>query len=185
MIKHLLNRKQLVPLFFVLIVSSGCGNKYEMTNSVPEAIDVTEYIESGEFYPDSCDGRLDKLIKTHPRTLDQSYEVELQKKLNHWKNEYNNWLKENSRDTIVFEINNIVSNTSYQYSYFITDDPIDVYRTDTEIELNEIKKFSFFIRIDKAGNIFSDYKEDGWIFNNCDSINSIIQNIYSPDIETR
>ena len=149
-----------------------------MTNAIPETIDVTEFIESGEYYPDSCEGRLNKLVKVRPRKLDQTYENELQKKMSQWRNEYNDWLKKNKRDTVFFKVENLVGKTTYQYSSFMTNQPLDVYRTDTDIELNGIKNFRFFIEIDNAGNIFSDYQDNGWVYDNCDSINSVVQNIY-------
>ena len=149
-----------------------------MTNTLPETIDVTNYIESDQFRPDSCEGRLDRLIKKKPLPLNSSYENQLQDKLEKWKTEYNNWLTENNRKIIDFNIPDLVHKTKYQYSYFQTHDPIDVYRTDLGIDINGNKAFKLFICIDNDGKIYSDYKEDGWIINSCDSVNSIIQDIY-------
>lgn len=149
-----------------------------MTNMLPETIDVTSYIESGLFRPDSCEGKLDRLINQKPLVLNDNYENILQGKLVKWKNEYNSWLLKHNRGTINFTVDKLVSKTKYQYSYFITDEPIDVYRTDLGIEINGNKDFKLFIGLDKNGKIYSDYKEDGWIINSCDSVNSIIQNIY-------
>ncbi len=149
-----------------------------MTNMLPETIDVTSYIENGQFRPDSCEGRLDRLIKQKPMVLNDSYENGLQDKLIKWKAEYNNWLLKHNRDTINFTIEKLVSKTKYQYSYFQTDEPIDVYRTDLGVEINDNNDFKLFIGLDKNGKIYSGYKEDGWIINTCDSVNSIIQNIY-------
>jgi hypothetical protein len=145
---------------------------------LPETIDVTSYVESGQFRPDSCEGRLDRLIKQNPIVLNGSYETDLQDKLSKWKSEYNSWLLKHNRDTIVFSIDGLANKSKYQYSYFVTDEPIDVYRTDLDIEINGNKNFKLFIRLDKNGRIYSDYKEEGWVSNSCDSVNSITQNIY-------
>ncbi len=172
--------RQLIYISTILLTFQSCRHqvKYEMMNMTPEPIDVTNYIESGEFLPDSCEGRLDRLIKVKPLTLDQSYEIELQNKLDKWKDDYNNWLRKNSRDTIAFHISDLYKKTTYQYSYMLMADPIDIYRTNTEIEINGQNNFMFFIGVDKNGKIFSEYKEDGWVLNNCDSVNSIIPDIY-------
>lgn len=149
-----------------------------MTNMLPETIDVTSYIESGQFRPDSCEGRLDRLIKQKPMVLSDNYENILQDKLSKWKDEYNSWLLKYNRDTINFTVDKLVSKTKYQYTYFQTDKPIDVYRTDLGIEINGNRDFKLFIGLDQSGEIHSDFKDNGWIINSCDSINSIIQNIY-------
>lgn len=174
--------KQLILISTVLVTFHSCGHKkkYEMitmeSNEIP--VDVTKYIESGEFLPDSCEGRIDRLIKVKPLILDRSYENVLLSKIDKWKNEYNKWLKNNKRDTIDFKLSDLYKKTIYQYSYFINSDPIDVYKTKTDIEINGNKDFCFFIRLDQNGKIFHDYKEDGWVLNSCDSINSNIPDIY-------
>ena len=38
-----------------------------MWNMIPEEIDVTEYVKSGEYKIDSCGGRIDKLIRVMPK----------------------------------------------------------------------------------------------------------------------
>ena len=57
-----------------------------MNNMLPEIVNVTKYVESGEYIPDSCEGRIDKLIKVNPIVLNKSCEIELEKKLLNWKN---------------------------------------------------------------------------------------------------
>ena len=140
-----------------------------------ETIDVTKYIESGEFVTDSCESRLDRLIRTKPYILENKYETQLQRKLELWKQNHNKWQLKNKRDSIGFDILDLVEKTKYQYSYFITTEPIDVYRTDTDIKINENKNLMLFLQIDKDGIIISEYKESGWVLNNCDSTNSITQ----------
>lgn len=150
-----------------------------MTNMMPETVDVTSYIESGEYFPDSCAGRLDRLIKHKPLLLDESYEIELQGKLAKWKKESNGNLLESNLDSIDFTVQCLFSRTRYQYSFILTAEPIDVYRTDLGISINGNKDFRLFIGLDKYGKIVTDYQDTGWIINNCDSINSMIQYIYS------
>jgi hypothetical protein len=170
--------KQTIYIGLFALTFASCGRKYEMTNMLPETIDVTSFVESGQFRPDSCEGRLDRLIKQKPLVLNDNYESILQDKLVRWKTEYNRWLEQHNRDTITFTVDKLVSKTKYQYSYFRTDEPIDVFRTDLGIEINGNKDFKLFIGLDKNGEICSDFKEDGWIINSCDSVNSIIQDIY-------
>jgi hypothetical protein len=170
--------KHVIFIGLIILSLASCGHKYEMTNMLPEIIDVTSYIESGRYRPDSCEGRLDRLTKQKPRTLDETYETKLQDRLANWKSEYNGWLLKYNRDTINFTIDNLVSKTKYQYSYFQTNEPIDVYRTDLGTEINGNIDFKLFIGLDEDGKIFSEYKDGGWIINSCDSLNSIIQDIY-------
>ncbi len=142
-----------------------------MYNMLPESIDVTEYIESGEFRPDSCEGRLDRLIKVNPLKLNSTHELQLQGKLRQWKTENNSRLITNDSDTIKLEDIGLLSKTTYQYSYFITTKPVDVYRTDWIINTIENKQFCLFIQFDENGNINSNYEDHGWVINSCDSIN--------------
>lgn len=161
-------------LFFV-----SCKQKYEMYNMILQKnIDVTSYIRSGEFVPDSCEGRLDRLMKKKPMILDESYEDKLQAKLLKWRIGYNKWLREKGEDTISLTVDKIVDKTSYQYSYFMTNHPVDVYRTNLGIDLAGYKDFKLYIRAYQNGKIHADYYESGWIINNCDSINSIQSVIY-------
>ncbi len=144
----------------------------------PDIIDVTEYVESGQYHTDSCKGKLEKLIRIKPFILDGKYETQLQNKLVLWKQHYNSWLLENKRDTLDFYIVDLVKKTTYQYSYFITSEPIDVFRTDTDIKINGIGNLKLFLQIDKDSLIISNYNENGWVIDDCDSANSIIQDLY-------
>ncbi len=144
-----------IVLSFILLSILSCGHrvKYEMNNMLPEIVDVTGFIESGKYFPDSCDGALIRLISTKPLILDDSYETELQAKLESWK----------SGKSATLEIPDIYKKTIYQYSYLLTSEPIDVYKTSLDSE-NKL-----FIRL-KDGKIFDEFKEDGWVISKCDSI---------------
>lgn len=170
--------KQYIFLGLISLLLISCKQKYEITNMLAEKIDVTSYIESGEFRTDSCENDLNRLVRINPLIFDNTYETQLQNKLEKWKTEYNTWLSKNNRHRIDFSVSNLISKTTYQYSYFITDEPIDVYRTDLGITVNGIANFRLFIRLDKNGHIFDYYKDGGWIINSCDSLNSRTQDIY-------
>lgn len=145
----------------------SCRHKYIITNMLPEQIDVTNYIESGEFRPDSSEGKLERLIKVKPLALGNHYEKVLQEKFDKWKTDYNKLVRIKNIDTIDFKIAEIHKSTTYQYSYFALHDPIDVYRTVTEIETKGNKHLNLFIQLDRNGTVLSDYKEDdSWIMNN-------------------
>ena len=140
-------------LLFTILQSCNENIKYEMYNMMPELVDVTELIESGEYIPDSCNGRIDKLIKVSPKVLDESYEIELEKRLINLKTEY---LKSHK-----LKANSLYRNTVYEYSYLIDFDPIDVYKTKIIIEPNI--ELDIFIRLDKTGKIYSDFSETNWV----------------------
>lgn len=162
-----------------LFACNNSGIRYVIQNMNGDDVNVTNLITSGQFLPDSCEGRFEKLIKLKPKVLDDQDETRLQYELSQWIKEYNNWLFNYGREQIDLKLKNIYKITSYQYSYIIKDDYVDVYRTDTNWEINGIKEFKLFIRFDKKGKIMTGFKDGGWVINNCDSINSVIQNIYS------
>ena len=128
-----------------------------MNNMIPEMIDVSEYVQNGNFIPDSCEGRLDKLIKVKPIILNKSYETELQRKIDKWKK---------SSDVKINYTQNLFENTTYQYSYIIRTEPIDVYRTQLETDRNNQK--NIYIRLNQKGQIVSDYSDVNWVQNNCE-----------------
>ena len=130
-----------------------------MTNMIPENVDVTEYIESGKFLIDSCEGRIEKLTKVNPIVLNKNYEIELRNKLQIWKKNYSKSSKNEKLDSIY-------KSTFYLYSYFIIDEPIDVYKTKINIKGN--KDIELFIRLNQKGKIDSDFSENNWVENNCE-----------------
>ena len=169
----------IVALMLLNSCEEAAPKKYEMNNMMPMLVDVSQYINSGEFVLDSCRHRLDRLKRTHPIEMDQSYETMLQIKLKKWKSNYNRWLKQNKRDTIYFNIESLYKVTKYQYSYIITDKPVDVYRTDTPLRLNDIDKIHFYIQLDAKGEFVSDYSENNFLDTSCDDANSEFQDVYS------
>lgn len=145
-------------LFFSLLQSCNQNVKYEMNNMLPEIVNVTKYVESGEYIPDSCEGRIDKLIKVNPIVLNKSCEIELEKKLLNWKNSSFKSFKN-------IKIDSLYKKTIYQYSYIIDSEPIHVYKTNIRIQPNTEK--SIFIRLNQNGEIYSDFSENSWVVDNC------------------
>ena len=159
----------------VIFIQFSCGQKYKMTDMQGQEIDVTKLITSGKFKTSYCRNKLDKLIEINPISLDLKYEVDLQKQFSFWLDKYNQTLKGRNADTIANTINSLFTKTKYQYSYIIStiDNPIKVYRTD--LIINGDKQLRLFIRVDNDNRIFeNDYKANGWIINECDSVNSVI-----------
>ena len=173
--------KHLYLFLLTIITFAACKSKnghYVIYNQIPTMVDVSELINSEKYSIDSCDRRVKRLIKTNPFKFTDVNESDLQFKLRKWKSEYNTWLKKHERDTINFVADKLFEKTTYQYSYFITDSPVDVYRTDTKVRVNGIENMMFFIRVDDMNEIYSDYSETNWIDTKCDTINSRYQSIY-------
>ena len=166
-------------LIFILLLGSCKPHKYEMNNMMPLPVDISEYINTGEFEPDSCKKRLNRIIRTSPLKLDESYEVMLQIKLKKWRDNYNHWLRKNNYDTIYFNLESLHKMTQYQYSYIITDSPVDVYRMDTPLQINGMNRMSFFIQLDNKGEFVSDFNENNFLDTSCDTINSRFQDVYT------
>ena len=143
-----------------------------------QEIDVTDLVKSGKFKTSYCHNKLDRLIETNPTSLDIMFENNLQSQFSLWVNKYNQTLKNKNQDTLSLKIDSLFAKTKYQYSYIINtvDNPIKVYRTD--IFINEGKQFKLFIRADNDNILFpNDYKANGWIINECDSVNSIVTDL--------
>lgn len=174
----------LISTIIALVFISCKHQKYEMNNMMPMPVDISDYINSGDFEPDSCKHRLNRIKRTSPRGLDQSYETMLQIKLKKWKDNYNLWLKKNKHDTIYFnpEALSLFAISKYQYSYVITDKPVDVYRTDTPLRINDIDNIRFYFQLDENGEFVSDFSENNFLDTPCDTDNSEYQDIYTINI---
>ncbi len=179
-IEEVMKKIVLMVCLVLAIGLSACKNKkYEMYNMMPMQIDISDYVNSGEFEPDSCRHRLNHLKRKSPLLLDESREILLQIKLKRWIAEYNRWLKKNNRDTLNLGVERLFEKTRYQYSYLITDKPVDVYRTDTPLSINGVINICLFIQLDEKGDFISDYDENNFVDTPCDSVNSRFQDIYS------
>lgn len=143
-------------LLIFMIFLQGCGNKYFMPNMLGgENIDVSKFIRNG-YTPAYCDGKIYKLINTSP-------DFNLKKDINDLNKEIKNWLSENG-----FSNNFIIRDTTqdivYQYSYLLTDYPIDTYTVKVWVEE---KSLLLFFRTDK-GILIRPLNSSGWIFSKCD-----------------
>ncbi len=169
----------LLPAVFLL---SGCSpKKYSMYNMMPMVTDISEFINSGEYLPDSCNHRLNRLKHLTPLKLDGTHEVLLQIKFKKWVADYNHWLKQNDRDTISANLEFIYEKTKYLYSYLITDSPVDVYRTDTHLRINGKEDMRFYIELNDKGDFISDYSENNFVDTPCDTDNSQFQDVYGKN----
>lgn len=178
--KHIqMKTKTIMLLIFTATLFSCKQKKYEMYNMMPMTVDVSEYINSGDFEPDSCKRRLNRLKRTSPKEMGVADEIMLQIKFKKWKNNYNQWLRKNKRDTVVINVDLLHTITSYQYSYVITNKPVDVYRTNTSIKINGIENLQLYIQVDDKGDFVSDYTENNYLDTSCDTINSRYQDIYT------
>ena len=99
---------------------------------------------------DSCENRLEKIIRNSPKILTYNQEDILQESLNNWIVEYNNWLTEKGLSTINFTIDSLCNKSEYQYSYFYNKEIRDVYRIDTKESILQVENISFFFRIPSA-----------------------------------
>ena len=115
-----------------------------MPNMLGDYIAVDSYINNG-YKPIFCKDNLVKIVALNPKRLSSNDSIIICKVI--------------KEDIVNF---NKRFDLLYDYSYFITDYPIDVYRiiskNDTGI---------FFIRVDKD-SIIPNISKDGWIISECD-----------------
>ena len=154
-----------------------------ISNVFGDMIDITTLVEDGEFKLDSCENRLEKIIRLSPIILTNNYEVVLQESLSKWIIEYNNWLKSKELSPINITIDNLYKKSQYQYTYFYHNNLRDVYRIDTKESISQVDNISFFFQLDKRGRVVDGLRTSGSIVDNCDSTNSVIQNIYKTKMD--
>jgi hypothetical protein len=122
---------------------------------VPEEIDVTDLIKSGNYLPDSCDGRLNRLI----RTTSVPYQIDMPR----LKNIVVQWTIDNH---IASSQGFTYLPPNYKYSYIIFKKPIDVYTITFQRYLPTPKNYTLYFRVDDTGNLMPELSRDGWI--SCD-----------------
>ena len=128
-----------------------------MWNMIPEEIDVTEYVKSGEYKIDSCGGRIDKLIRVMPKKPYKNFDSFTFEKAKIFFTS----LKKN--ETI--EKVELLKKTKYIYTYFIAYKPIDVYETRILVDKKETK---IYIRANEKGDFIDNYSETKWVTNECE-----------------
>lgn len=164
----------------IAIYFTSCKNgHYEIYNQTPLLVDISELINSGKYELDSCNKRLNRIKRVEPKNMTEQDETMLQIKLKRWKINYNKWLLQNNRDTITFNEEFLFERTSYQYTYFITEKPVDVYRLDSRLRINGIENIQLFIQVDEAGDFISDFSEVNFVDTPCDKFNAVEQDIYT------
>jgi len=169
----------------ILILIYSCSNSQEkilISNAFGDMIDITTLVEKGEFKLDSCERRLEKIIRISPKILTNNQEYKFQKSLADWVTEYNDWLDKKGLSKINITIDSLYIKSRYQYSYFYQNDIRDVYRLDTKESILQVDKISFFFQLDKKGMLVDDFQTNGWVIDKCDSVNSVVQNIYKTKV---
>jgi hypothetical protein len=147
---------KIVFLLLILILTS-CNKRYKLSNMVPEEIDVTNFIESGDYLPDSCKGQLNRLTRIH----NSSYQIDTLRV----KQMIVQWTIDNhieSTQDITY------SSPKYKYTYFITTEPIDVYSISFRHYLPAPKDYRLYFRIDNTGKLISGLSTDSWVTTKCD-----------------
>ncbi len=121
-----------------------------------ELVDVSNLVIRQGYKPIYCGINKDicALINPKPSHLTDDYEKELKNGFKEWVANY----KSKFNLTLIDSFS-IITNSTYQYSYLITFEPVDVYLTKISID-KEI--FKAFFRIEK-GKLLLPYDEDGWV----------------------
>jgi hypothetical protein len=145
----------LVPLF----LQTCTTKRYKMVNMLggESYVDVTELVKKEKYDPIYCGFQKNvvcKLIKPNQSPINSKYEDELMFG-------FKKWIVDSKLNFDTSLINNILlsEHSSYQYSYLITYDLVDVYLVEISINNDTLKSF---FRIDK-NHILMPFKEDGWV----------------------
>lgn len=119
-------------------------------------IDVTDLVTKKGYRPVYCGEQKEicSLINPAPLSIENHYEVPL-------KNALKRFLNENKVlfDTNYINKTTIIEHSKYQYSYIITYDLVDVYKT--EIILNNDTLVAYFRKDNK--NLVLPFQADGWV----------------------
>jgi hypothetical protein len=146
-----------IVLLLLTLSLTFCSRRYKMHNMLSEEIDVTHFIESRNYLPDCCDGRLDRLFRTQPASY-QIDTVSLKHMIAQWA--IDNHIE--SAQGLTY------SSLNYRYTYFITNDPINVYSIIFQLYMPAPEDFRLFFRIDHSGKLISGLSKEGWVINGCD-----------------
>jgi hypothetical protein len=147
-----------ISFVLLILVLASCNKRYKMSNMLPEEIDVTHFIESGDFLPDSCEGQFNRLIRTH----NASYQIDTAKvkqMIVQWTIDYH----------IESTQNLTYSSPKYKYTYFIAKEPIDVYSISFRRYLPTPDDRRLYFRTDNKGKLISELSSDGWVTTKCDA----------------
>ncbi|RYZ00206.1 MAG: hypothetical protein EOO11_02370 [Chitinophagaceae bacterium] len=152
-----------LPAFaaFLLLTLLSCGQRYSMNNMMGEPVDVTGYIRSGAYRPDSCAGRLDRLVHTGIPRRDAGFNARLVAAYRSFRNG-----PDPAAAGLPLHAGNIGRRTQYLYTYFIAGDPIDVYRSG--VDTGNGPPVPLYIRLDGKQELVAGYARSHWVQNACD-----------------
>ena len=148
------NNIYFIILFWCLV---SCGRRYKMFNMVPEEVDVTHLIENGSYKPDSCEGEIRRLI----RTQNAPYMIDTPR----LKNMIVQWAIDNHMESTR---GLTYSFPKYKYTYFITEEPIDVYAVSFQRYLPTSEEYKLYFRTDREGKLIPGLDKNGWVTTKCD-----------------
>jgi hypothetical protein len=115
-------------------------------------VDATPFIRRNEFRPEYCEGRIDKLIRLNPKTINKDTEEGLKAALDQWK-------FQNEHDIVQSSIHDKLR---YRFTQFFNRKPIDNY------ELFLTDECSLHIRFADDGTIFGGFNDHPWVSNSCE-----------------
>jgi hypothetical protein len=146
-----------IAFFLLLLILFSCNKRYKVFNMMLEEIDVTDLVTSGNYLPDSCDGRLTRLI----RTTSVPYQIDtprLKKIIVQW-----------AIDSHIESTQNFTySSPTYKYTYIINKEPIDVYSMTFQRYLPAPEDYILYFRVDNTGKLMPELSRDSWVSTNCD-----------------
>jgi hypothetical protein len=120
---------------------------------LPEEMDVTEFIESGKYEPDSCNGHLVGLIKIAPKVINPKADTLIIKGLRLW---YQN-------KGIKIQSSDVPATSSYRYTCFASNKPWDVYSMTLKVDSIQV----LFFRYNDNAQLEEGFSTEGWIINDC------------------
>jgi len=166
-----LRMKNMFFLFLPLLLTCCSGGQYKLYDmAFDNYVTVDDLIESGEYIPHFCGQQLDRIIKTNPPTINPKLSGQLNKLLDKWATEEEKFrLTKYDSTKFSHSSDNIIKNTKYAYTYFLSEEPMHVFSTCIPVTHSKEMNFAtLYIRIDNKDEIAGDYTIDGIIMNNCD-----------------
>ncbi|GAA4343327.1 hypothetical protein GCM10023184_43600 [Flaviaesturariibacter amylovorans] len=143
------------------LLLTACGQRYTLRDMQGREVDVTSYIRSGAYRPDSCEGRLDRLVRTGIPRRDAGFNARLVQAYRSFRH---------SGDPDLARLPEHTGNpgrlTEYWYTYVPDDAPVDVYRT--VIDTGNGSPLLLYIRLDEQHRLYGGYSLNHWVQNACD-----------------
>ena len=158
----------LTLIFFFFGCSDGKYKMYDM--AFDKYIIIDDLIESGEYTPEICEKRIDRIFKTKPPTINPNLSGQLNNLLDKWADEEESFrLKKGDSTRFSHSNDNIIKATKYAYTYFLNEKPMHVFSTCINVvHLKEMDWTTLFIRVDNEGNIIGGFNDHHLVQNSCD-----------------